>query len=307
MSSKREIRRAANAQMERANREYYAKKGKRIYSDFSTFAQGKALALANSIEFLQKFARRKSKIVVCEYGVGGGNFAKEFLENIAKLSPRTYNNIEYWLFDYSEKMLSDAKKSLKKHAAKCRFQAFDAIKEKPFLEFDYCRMNELLSDLPVEVYANDRRKPQHEDPAVGAFLSRLGFGIKIPFPFAAEKFLLGLCSAGKKGFLIEAFDYGFHSFDDICSLPKKEWNRLVIREYGGQITSDLNFLYLSAALKANGYAVEIEPQKNYCERLLKAGLESVHTERGLDYRKKTKKSRFSEHDGFYRLAIWEKY
>jgi len=35
--------------MQAANKSYYSSKGKAIYSDFSTFAQGKALATCNAI------------------------------------------------------------------------------------------------------------------------------------------------------------------------------------------------------------------------------------------------------------------
>ena len=39
------------------NAKYYSSKGKAIYSDFSTFAQGKALATANAIEFVHEFSK----------------------------------------------------------------------------------------------------------------------------------------------------------------------------------------------------------------------------------------------------------
>ena len=55
--------------MQRANQKYYSGKGKAIYGDFSTFAQGRALADCNAIEFCRDFPNSSGWIIVCEYGV----------------------------------------------------------------------------------------------------------------------------------------------------------------------------------------------------------------------------------------------
>ena len=49
------------------NKSYYIQKGSGIYDDFSTFAQGKAIAECNAIEFARDFSNSSNEITVCEY------------------------------------------------------------------------------------------------------------------------------------------------------------------------------------------------------------------------------------------------
>jgi SAM-dependent MidA family methyltransferase len=285
------------------NRKYYSEKGKAIYSDFSTFAQGSALATANAIEFADDFSGTGGEVIVCEYGIGKGDFAKTFLDEVKRRLPSLYGRMRYNLFDISEKMIADAKENLSKHAGICEFCVFDAAQELPSAPFDYCRINELLSDLPAEIYARKGRGVPTSNVFVQTFLSRMDDGRRIPFSFVAEKFLASLCACGKAGFRADIFDYGFYTADDIFSMPVEEWNRLVAREYGGQITVDLNFLQLSSALAAQGLSARVEPQKSYCERVL--GMPLTFTDEGgkLDYLPKKEDDGVSEDDGFYRLNI----
>ncbi|MFA6213929.1 MAG: SAM-dependent methyltransferase [Candidatus Micrarchaeia archaeon] len=294
---------AAKSTMADANRKYYSSKGKAIYSDFSTFAQGSALATANALEFVRDFSNTSGEIAVCEYGVGNGHFAQVFLDEAAKRNPALYRRIHYHLLDISEKMLASARKTLSKHTAACSFHKFDAAQELPSLPFHYCRINELLSDLPAEIYARKGNSAPSSSPVVQKLLSCMDEGRQIPFSFCAEKFLSALCACGQPGFRIDVFDYGFYSADDIFSLPREEWNRLVARKYGSQITVDLNFLQLSAALFAQGFAVRVEPQKKYCERALGFPLELAQSARGLDYAMKKEEDGISEDDGFYHLGV----
>jgi len=309
------------ASMKDVNREYYSSKGKAIYTDFSTFAQGRALATANAIEFVRDFpdlsrgssgplvasatsrSNRSGEIVVCEYGIGKGDFAKVFLDEVKRRSPKLCERVQYHLFDISEKMIADARKNLAGYGSICTFHIFDASVEPPSLSFDYCRINELLSDLPAEIYARAGNSVPTSNIFVQKFLSRIDEGRQIPFSFAAEKFLLALCDCAKRNFRIDVFDYGFYTADDIFSLPREEWNRLVAREYGGQITVDLNLLQLSSSLRAEHFEVIVESQKEYCERALGMPLELTQTSRGLDYVKKKKEDGISEDDGFYHLRI----
>jgi len=301
----------ASGGMADANREYYSKKGKSIYSDFSTFAQGKALATANAIEFVRDFSARDGNIIVCEYGIGRGDFAKTFLGEVKRRNPSLYNRVRYHLFDISEKMIADARKNLEGHAALCSFCEFDATFEQPSLSFDYCRINELLSDLPAELYTRKGAKIFREDgkearspsPLVVRLLSLLDKGRAIPFSFTAERFLSSLCECGKEGFRIDIFDYGFYFADDITLLPVEEWNRVIVRKYGEQITTDLNFLQLSSSMAARGFSAQVEMQKAYCERAL--GMPLTFTDEGgkLDYAPKKEKDGVEEDDGFYHLRI----
>jgi len=165
--------------MNEANSSYYRKKGKRIYSDFRTYAHsGKLLAQANAKEFCEKFGGKtggagsgkefagasvvdggvsKNSVLVAEFGVGNGKFALDFLDEVKKRDAALYARMHYVLFDFSEKMLADSQKTLAAHLEKCEFVEFDAAKEKFPAEFagkiNYARMNELLDDLPCEFYA----------------------------------------------------------------------------------------------------------------------------------------------------------
>lgn len=305
--------------MRHANKSYYSSKGKRIYSDFSTFAQGRTLARCNAMEFCRNFSRHGAPVVVCEYGVGKGDFARNFLDGVKKLDKRLYAKTRYYLFDFSEKMLSAARSNLSAHKAVCIFGKFDAAADRPDLAFDYCRINELFTDLPADFYMKDEGSvlklepvkggafstsaaPSHL-PVVSAFLSRIGEGRIIPFNNCAEKFLLSLCACGKSGFRIDVFDYGFYTPDDLLLHPVDEWNRLMVRNYSGQLTTDLNFLHLLSSLAAAGVPAKIGAQKAYCERVLGCRLALSETPRGLDYARLKKESGIEEDDGFYHLRI----
>ncbi len=328
-----------SSQIRKANKRYYSSKGKKIYSDFSTFAQGTALAKCNAVEFCRDFAPRKSTIVVCEYGVGKGDFAKTFLDEVKKKDKRLYNRTRYYLFDFSEKMLADARKNLAAHKAVCILGIFDAVSEQPTLAFDYCRINELFTDLPAQFfmkkdgqiveYAPDKNgnlqpfannapnstwptsfpliSPTSSpflsaaSPIVSSFLSRMEEGRIIPFNNVAEKFLLSLAAVGKDNFRIDVFDYGFYEQGDFL-LPEEEWNRLMVRAYGKQLTTDLNFLQLRAALTLHGAHSHVEKQKVYCEKILNKKLTMVQTKKGLDYAP-AKKGNVEEDDGFYHLRV----
>ena len=90
-----------------ANRKYYSSKGKKIYSDFSTFAQGHALAKCNALEFVRDFSKNGGNAVVCEYGIGKGDFAKNFLDEVKKLDRKLYAETRYYLIDFSDKMIEE--------------------------------------------------------------------------------------------------------------------------------------------------------------------------------------------------------
>jgi len=328
-----------------ANKSYYSSKGKAIYSDFSTFAQGRALATANAIGFVLDFSDlshgssgtcpasldncatfrrctplvasatsrsgREGEIIVCEYGIGNGNFAKVFLDELSSRSPSLYARTRYHLFDISAKMIADARKNLAKHESNCEFHTFDAAQELPALPFHYCRINELLSDLPAGIYMRknggiftlDGKPVRHPPLFAVKFLERIERERQIPFSFVAQNFLSALAAQGKPGFRIDLFDYGFYLAEDIFLLPLEEWNRLVVRKYGDQLTVDLNFLQLSSTLVAQGFSVNVELQKEYCERALGKKLMLTQTQKGLDYVSKNKDDGISEDDGFYHLRI----
>ena len=302
-----------------ANKGYYTSKGKKIYSDFSTFAQGKALAICNAIEFCNDFEKQSGNLIVCEYGVGNGDFAKTFLDELKKRNKKLYAKTRYYLFDFSEKMLGAARKNLAAHRAICIFGKFDASNDMPDLHFDYCRINELVTDLPANFYMKKGGRifelvPGKDEtfstnmvsfpsPLVSSFLTRIEEGRAIPFNFTAEKFILTLCTHGKPHSRIDIFDYGFYSADDVLLLPKEEWNRLLVRDYGGQLTVDLNFPQILSSLSSSGVSAKVEKQKGYCEKVLGKKLEFSHGKYGLDYVPLKKDTGIQEDDGFYHLRI----
>ena len=320
-----------NAKKQRkANKSYYSKKGAGIYSDFSTFAQGHALAKCNAIGFVHGFGKKAGIITVCEYGIGKGDFAKRFLDEVKKLDKRLHARTRYYLFDFSEKMLLSARKNLHAHRFICIFGKFDAVRDKPDLQFDYCRINELLTDLPAELYMQKKgaildekgsgiASPSLKEGAimnsngkatagshlfVSKFLERVDEGRLMPFNFVAQEFLLSLCKAGKPNFRLDLFDYGFYTADDVLLLPAEEWNRLMVRNYGGQLTVDLNFPLLLSSLASDGFSAKIEKQKEYAEKILGIPLRLSETKSGLDYvPAKRGKDGISEDDGFYHLRI----
>jgi len=296
----------------KANKDYYSSKGKKIYGDFSTFAQGRALAKCNAIEFCRDFSKRALPVVVCEYGIGKGDFARNFLDELKKRDKRLYARTRYYLYDFSEKMLADARKNLGAHSSICVFGKFDAAAEAPFQQFDYCRINELLTDLPAEFYcrkggaiADAGGKPvPSSDIFVSKFLERVDDGRVMPFNFKAQEFLLALCKLGRQKFRADIFDYGFYSADDVLGMPLQEWNRLMVRNYGGQLTTDLNFPQISAAIASAGFPAKVELQKDYAEQVLGTKLELSELKSGLDYSPAKKSSAdIMEDDGFYHLRI----
>lgn len=302
-----------------ANKCYYSSKGKKIYSDFSTFAQGKALATCNAIEFCRDFASNAAPVIACEYGVGKGDFAKTFLDEVKKRNKKLYAKTRYYLFDFSDKMLVAARKNLSAHHSICIFGKFDAAQDTPDLHFDYCRINELLTDLPAKFYMKKgsqifELEPEkgeafslspvsYPSPIISSFLTRIDEGRAIPFNFAAEKFILSLCTLAKPHSRIDIFDYGFYTADDVLALPKEEWNRLLVRNYGGQLTVDLNFPQMLSSLSSSSVSAKIEKQKSYCEKTLGKKLEFMHTKSGLDYIPVKKETGIQEDDGFYHLRI----
>lgn len=277
--------------MGRVNREYYERKGKRIYSDFKTYAHsGRMLASANAKEFCEKFTGAQETVFVAEFGVGNGKFALDFLEEVKKKDCMLYAKTQYALFDFSAKMLSDAKKTLAAHEERCKFVEFDAAKEKLPQEFigkiNYVRMNELLTDLPCEFYALKNgevveaefdRKGKFADFAgayaeraifAGEFLHRVGENYIIPFNFVACEFVSELGKALAAGGIIDVFDYGFSNAEDVVSQPARMWNENIVREFGGQLTTDLNVPLLCAFAKSAGLKAQSEGQKEYVESVL---------------------------------------
>ncbi|MEM4555080.1 MAG: SAM-dependent methyltransferase [Candidatus Anstonellaceae archaeon] len=301
----------------KANLNYYSSKGKAIYRDFLTFAKGKTLSLCNALEFSRWFSGKNGEIIVCEYGVGDGDSAKVFLDHLKKINSELYGRTKYFLVDFSSKMLNDAKAKLRHHLPRLQTVRMDVASEKPTIQFHYCRMNELLSDLPAIFFLKDKRGVfrvsqiengwkihlESEVPNfVVQFLERIEEGRVIPFNTAAAYFLGNLLELAKDKSVIDIFDYGFYFAEDIFLLDKSMWNSTIARRYSSQITVDVNFPFLLSVAASRGCMGQIERQIEYAERILGKKLKIVQTDKYLDYRQ-TDDCSISEDDGFYHLRF----
>ncbi|MCX8197049.1 MAG: SAM-dependent methyltransferase [Candidatus Micrarchaeota archaeon] len=298
------------------NKAYYTRKGTKIYGDFLTYGQGKMLAQCNAIELCRKYANTDKEIVVCEYGVGDGNFAKIFLDNTKKIDKEIYANMSYFLFDFSEKMLMGAKRKLSSHSSKIHVERFDVLFDTPAIGFDYCRINELLTDLPARFFAKKdgsfyeckiskdgfRFASKTKNTDVILFLERIDEKRIIPFNFFAAEFIAKLSAKAKKGAWIDIFDYGFYSPRDILDVPIDAWNKTVVRKYAKQITTDLNFVYLLSAGASFGLRGQIEKQIEYAEKIIGRKLCVVERKNLLDY-SISRHPEMTEDDGFYHLRF----
>jgi len=280
---------------EKVNSEYYKKKGTKIYKDFGTFSSRcNKLSLANARDFSDFCATRKGLpelIEVAEFGVGNGNFAYSFLKSLNEVSPEILGRVRYTLCDISEKMLDDAMKGpLSEYKGQIKTKVVDAGKGAGSAKAHYVRSNELLTDLPAKIYVMkdgalfevlfalkagklERHHVlpiEHEKGAEMALrmLNRLPEGYELSFNFAAAEFLKSLRHALQPGGYADIFDYGFISADEIIEVPEEHWNSSNVREYGGQLTTDANFIFLSAVCNSAGMETELENQKEYVERAL---------------------------------------
>jgi len=157
---------------------------------------------------------------------------------------------------------------------------------------------------PAVVVDAGGKPPSDVSPFVSEFLSRVDEGRVMPFNFTGAEFLAKLCACGKKGFCIDVFDYGFQSAEEVFLHPLEEWNRLMVREYGGQLTVDLNVPFVLALLSSKGIGASAEPQKKYAERVMGKKLALVELKNGLDYAPAKKSAlEIIEDDGFFHIRI----
>lgn len=319
----------------RINRAYYREKGEGIYSDFATYAGSEKLAYCNAREFYPLLAG-KGGATVFEFGAGDGRFAREFLLALREMCRRDgkeelFGKVRYALHDVSPKMLGAAKANLGEFGGIARFVKFDATKDEIGGHADYIRMNELLSDLPAEVFvlddAGNAMKVRYgkggrqtgregargeEEMLAKAVLRHFPPGYFVPINFSAGEFLLKACGALRDGGCIDIFDYGFANAGDL--LPLGMWNPSIVREYGGQVTVDLNFPYLLGLAKLHEFDARVELQREYVERILGQKVYSAELGEGLEYYAEKEMKRagakglgdYEEDDGFYHMRVARK-
>lgn len=318
-------------QMEKRNSAYYKSAKTKIHDDFKTYAQSKGgmLPKACAIDFYKRNAgedEEERSLHVLEIGVGAGNFALGFLKEVQRKDRENKTDLSerivYTLADFSGNMLKNAEKNLEKEGFNSvETKLFDASKgEIPSgmqgSSFSQIFCNELFSDLPADVYVREGEKiyevkyggKMNDEPFPGilndalgmALLNSLPMDYYLPINGTAAKSAKAIASLLADGGAFDIFDYGFYSAE-YFAIPPHIWNRGVVREYGGQWTVDLNFIYLSAFLNSQGLRATVEPQKDFAEKAFGEKLSLSDGGKGLDYAKK--KGDLEEDDSFYHMRV----
>ncbi len=349
--------------MEEKNSRYYQSPDTSIHGDFLTYAQSPEglLTRAHALDFHGWAAKNeKDGYSVLEVGVGTGAFAQGFLaqlkEQDEKCGADIFSRTHYTLADFSPAMLKKAQDSMAKagflkNSSLCEYDAGAPIPEPALSDqmFDLIRCNELFSDLPAEmgvrrnartglVYYDEKMaarvemkaKERRPDSGLGemeeSLLSHMPANYFIPFNKTAARSILNLRERLARHGRMDIFDYGFYRREDF-DLPPSIWNDTIVREYGGQWTVDLNFIYLACALAEKGARSAVEEQKEYAQRFAGGPLGLDESEKeGLGYVKaggrgrknaadkkadggksmedaKTGSERYREDDFFYHMRI----
>ena len=308
-----------SGQMQEKNSAYYKSPKTKIYGDFSTYAQSpqSTLAQANAREFYDwTIKNEKEKFEVLEIGVGNGAFAQGFLQEIANLDRKNGTGIasllRYTLADFSKTIIENAIKFAKKpknagnaNISSILLDANDLSADKLANSFDLIRCNELFSDLPADVFVNNGKKimqvmygknmetrlesnlaEEKLEDWEKLLLLKMPEGYFIPLNKAAARVAVFFCKKLSKNGWLDIFDYGFYRREDFL-MPPQIWNSTLVREFGGQWTVDLNFLYMVVALETAGFEVKVEQQKEYVQKIIgsKLWLKEADEKNGLDYGK----------------------
>ncbi|HLD59542.1 MAG TPA: SAM-dependent methyltransferase [Candidatus Bilamarchaeaceae archaeon] len=261
------------------NQDYYKKRGVGIYNDFKTFGSSRLISEANAIEFYN-FAKGLEEISIYEFGVGNGKFAFFFLKKLKEIDGNILKKITYYLCDISEKMLKEAEKINK-------FANIVSINNDALTvnvkNATYVRSNELYDDLPAKMFAKrenhlyevyyseklDKKYVRKNNKKIFEFMKQMPEDFEIPINQVALKHLKK-CVKNTKGY-IDVFDYGFYDIGEIKLYPKEMWNNMMVREFNGQITVDVNFFYLAKNINHNSI---VQWQQDYVERIYKKKLYS---------------------------------
>lgn len=276
--------------MEEENRRYYSQKGKGIYSDFKTFAASRRLGRACAFEFVPYARKVEGELLVYDFGVGDGQFARNFLEEVNALDSSVGRRIAYTLWDVSAKMLEEAQNNLLGFSVEsvCA-PAEDCAKMKSAF---WVRANELLDDVPARVFMRKGKKIYEVGENNGEIavaeegrppklvLERMGNAPElywIPLNLRA----IGIVEEWKKklksGGGISIFEYGFYGEEEITEVPPEIWNESVVREYGGQPTVDVDFGFMEK--RCGG---KVEHQDEFVNRMIHERVFAVEMKR-MDY------------------------
>jgi len=264
--------------------EYQRRKNEEFYKnreiEFKTFAADSRFARALAVDFHKRM--KKEKVKVYEFGIGDGGLGVRFMLELRRLSENLAENTIYHFCDFSGKLVKNATKRADSFGFNVDGIVYDAVEKDPdfLVEPDYILMSEFYDDLPAKILVRDGkevmelvmeekglRKFEGEDE-IRRYMMGMPEGYHIPVNITAKKHL-DFCISRIKGW-IDVFDYGFRK-KEITGMPAEMWNNSIIREFQGQITTDVNFDYLSKE--------ETETQLEFVERVLGEKLHEVETDR----------------------------
>jgi SAM-dependent MidA family methyltransferase len=268
------------------NEEFYKKKGAEFRKEFKTFAADVRFARALATDFFKRMKEEKT-INVYEFGIGGGSLGTRFLIELRKLSESLAEKTVYHFCDFSEELVRNATKRADSFGFNADGIVYDAVKDEPkfLVDANYVLMSEFYDDLPAKILVREGKdimevvieeKEKRLEKFKGAkelvdYMGGMPEGYHIPVNIVAKKHL-DYCASKIKGY-IDVFDYGFVK-GEIKEMPAEMWNNSIVREFGGQITTDVNFDFVSGGLNA-----KIETQLEFIERVLGKKLHEIETDR----------------------------
>ncbi len=289
------------------NAEYYSRTGLDFIRDFKTFAGDRFFIEALAKDFHSR-AKKKGTINIYEFGIGTGMLFVSFMQALRKLDAGLPERIIYHLCDLSQKLVDNAVK---------RGDSFgfnvDGIVYEGLPRFvknaDYIMANEFYDDLPAKILSNysvEVKELYLEDGVdvlkkfqngeIEKYIKKMPEGYLVPVNVIAREHLRKCIGALADNGYIDVFDYGFTSVSDMKEMPVEMWNNSIHREFGGQITVDVNFDFISHGLNA-----EMEPQKKFVEKVLKKKFEEDLD--SMRYRVCKIEKEFKEETDFYHMRV----
>lgn len=298
------------------NSEFYKAKGAGFEKEFKTFAYDARFAEALAKDFYKRFSgSEKETLDVYEFGIGDGSLGIRFLMELRKIGHRLVEKTVYRFCDFSDELVKHAVKRADAFGFNADGIVYDAIEEPKFLrDANYVLANELYDDLPakllvrednkiMEIFVEDDKKelvPFEGDDELVQYMMEMPEKYWIPLNVSAKNHL-SYCSKGlAPGGYIDIFDYGFRP-EEIKEMPAEMWNNSIIREFEWQITTDVNFDFISKGLNAH-----VETQLEFVERALGAKFHEVEGDKLrylTDEEMKGKEADFEEDRGYLHLRL----
>lgn len=289
------------------NAEYYSKTGVDFIKDFKTFASDRFFIEALAKDFYSK-VKKKETINIYEFGIGTGTLFVSFMQSLRKLDAEFPENIVYHLCDFSQKLIDNAVNRGDSFGFNVDGIVYEGL-PKFVKNADYIIANEFYDDLPAKILSNDAGEVKElyledgvnvlrkfENGEIEKYIKKMPEGYLIPVNVAAREHLQKCVEGlGAEGY-IDVFDYGFTSVSHIKEMPAEMWNNSIHREFGGQITTDVNFDFVSKDLNS-----KIEPQKKFVEKVLKKKFEE-DTDL-MRYRSCKEESKVKEETDFYHMRV----